>query len=153
MIERFLISLIPAAVLLAVIAYSVWRARRESTALVDCAIANSNAQTAAILESWRATAGAANAVADPDGEPAARAQTAEPGIVPIREAFSTLMRDDDLALLRQTLRDGQSVEDAGRALGLTPDQSSARFGEALRRLCAFAEIAEVQGFATSPPSA
>ena len=77
------------------------------------------------------------------------AEVTEPAIVPIREAFGTLMRDDDLALLRQTLRDGQPVEDAGRALGLTPDQARTRFADALRRLCAFAEIAEAQGFAAN----
>ena len=57
---------------------------------------------------------------------------------------------DDLALLGRALDAGQSVEDAGRALGLTPEQTRARFAEALRRLCAFAEIAEAQGFAGPP---
>jgi hypothetical protein len=77
------------------------------------------------------------------------AEVSEQAIVPIREAFGTLVRDDDLALLRQTLGSGQAVEDAGRALGLTPDQARTRFAEALRRLCAFAEIAEAQGFAAN----
>ena len=86
---------------------------------------------------------------DAPRRPAAPAEVSEPAIVPIREAFGTLMRDDDWALLRQTLGGGRAVEDAGQALGLTPDQARTRFADALRRLCAFAEVAEAQGFAAS----
>lgn len=89
----------------------------------------------------------------PRAKPERAAEVSEPAITPIREAFGALVRDDDLALLRQTLGTGQPVEVAGRALGLTPDQSRLRFAEALRRLCAFAEVAEAQGFAANAPSA
>jgi DNA-directed RNA polymerase specialized sigma24 family protein len=83
----------------------------------------------------------------PRTHPAQPAELSEQGITPIREAFSALLRDDDLVLLRTTLGGGQAVEDAGRALGLTADQARSRFAEALRRLCAFAEVAEAQGYA------
>lgn len=145
MIERFLVSLVPAGALLAVIVYSVRRARRESAALVDHAIARSKIQTAAILEGWRLKA-AATSAAQPDEEPSAEA--IEPPLMPVREAFGALLRDDDWAFLRQALGSGRAVEDAGRALGLTPEQARARLADSLRRLCAFAEVAEAQGFAT-----
>jgi hypothetical protein len=62
------------------------------------------------------------------------AEVTERAIAPMRAAFGTLLRDDDWALLRRTLSAGEPIEDAGR------------FTDALRRLCAFAEVAEAQGF-------
>ncbi len=150
MIEQLAAPLASAATVLLVVVYSAWRARRESTVLVTSAIAEGEAHFVGLLEQLRATAASPEVVeADPQCavEAGRRGETSEPAIGPIREAFGTLVRDDDLALLRQTLGSGQAVEDAGRALGLTPDQARTRFAEALRRLCAFAEVAEAQGFA------
>jgi|GEM_PF-4311424 hypothetical protein len=64
-------------------------------------------------------------------------EVTERAIAPMREAFGALLRADDLALISRTLSAGQPIEDAGR------------FADALRRLCAFAEVAEAQGFAPS----
>ncbi|MBA4064700.1 MAG: hypothetical protein C0501_13495 [Isosphaera sp.] len=138
MIEQLAGPLASAAVLIGVIVYSAWRARRESTALTDRALAASAALTAATIARLRATA-----AREPADEPEPVGE-----LGPIRAAFGSFVRDDDLALLRQTLGAGQPVEDAGRALGLSPEQSRARFAEALGRLRAFAAAAE--GFA--PPA-
>jgi hypothetical protein len=73
-------------------------------------------------------------------------------MMPIRAAYESLLHEDDLALLRQTLGAGQPVEDVGRTLGLSPDQARSRFVEAVRRLCAFAEVAEAQGFTPATPT-
>jgi hypothetical protein len=161
MIEKLAVPIAAAVVVLAVTGYSVWRARRESTSLVNAAIANSNSQVLQAIETLNMTAATRNALEkvrdllheagldSPRPKPTQTAEVSERGIAPIREAFSTLLRDDDLTLLRQTLEAGQPVEDAGRALGLTPDQARTRFADALRRLCAFAEVAESQGFAAN----
>ncbi|MBY0460179.1 MAG: hypothetical protein K2V38_22920 [Gemmataceae bacterium] len=88
---------------------------------------------------------------DAPHRPAHSSDVIAPAIVPVREAFNQFVRDDDLALLRQTLGGGQPIEDAGRDLGLTPEQARARFREALHRLCAFAEVAQAQGLAGAGP--
>ena len=64
----------------------------------------------------------------------------------MRHAYSDLLREDHVAILQQTLGNGQRVEDAGRALGISPEASRSLFSEALARLVGFAEVAERQGF-------
>jgi hypothetical protein len=55
----------------------------------------------------------------------------------LRSAYSDL-RDEHFTLLRQTLGQSQRVEDAGRSLGLAPEQARLLFHEAITRLRALA---------------
>ena len=79
----------------------------------------------------------------------------EQEIQTMRTAYTSLLRDDYLAIIKETLGKGQRVEDAGQALGIGPDESKALLKEALTRLVDFAEVAEEQGIApnTSPAHA
>ena len=109
------------------------------------------AATRRALERIRDTLHAAGWDAAP---PSAPAHINDQVLTPIRAAYGSLLREDDLTLLRQTLGSGKPVEDVGRELGLSPEQAQTRFVEALQRLCAFAEVAEAQGFVPigTPPA-
>jgi hypothetical protein len=82
---------------------------------------------------------------DADPTPAG---TPEQRLDAIRSSFSTLIGEQDIALLLPALGKGVPVAEAGKPLGLTPAESEAKFRDALGRLCAFAETVEAQGFAS-----
>ncbi len=70
----------------------------------------------------------------------------------MRNAYSSFLRDDYLAIIQETLGKGQRVEQAGRVLGMGPEESKALLAEALTRLVDFAGVAEEQGFASNHDS-
>ena len=79
-------------------------------------------------------------------------ELSEETIQAMRNAYTNLLRDDYLAIIKETLGKGQRVEDAGLVLGMGPDESKALLTEALTRLVDFAEVAEEQGFSTNTPT-
>jgi hypothetical protein len=75
----------------------------------------------------------------------------EQTIQKMRDAYASLLRNDYLEIIQQTLGKGQRVEDAGRVLGMGPQESKSLLAEALTRLVDFAGVAEGEGFIPNGP--
>jgi hypothetical protein len=57
----------------------------------------------------------------------------------IRHAYETLLRQDHSEILTAVLRNGLTVEKAGENVGLSADDATRLFNEALRRLSDFVD--------------
>lgn len=70
----------------------------------------------------------------------------EQALQAMRGAYQQLLREEHRVILRETLENRRPVEEAGRALGMGPEESRSLFADALRRLREF--TAATSGFAT-----
>jgi hypothetical protein len=85
-----------------------------------------------------------------DAPTASRNQVVTPArLARIRHAYETLLRNDHFGILEAMLVKGLNVDEAGARMGLSAEDASSLFAEALQRLTDFVETCDEQE--ASPP--